>query len=117
MGRRRIQIEKKKKKKKKKKGCGRMGMGMTGKSKMRVLDIVYRALGLGVSKTRWVLMMMIAEGVSSMGGWWMLVSQCVRSASASDSLLFSLPAAVLGPGSEQVPTGRMDDHLVEWHSG
>jgi hypothetical protein len=32
-----------------------------------VLDIVYRALVLGVSKTRWVLVMMTAEGFSSNG--------------------------------------------------
>ena len=36
---------------------------------MRVLDIVYRVLGLGVSKTRWVLMMMMmmADRVSLLG--------------------------------------------------
>lgn len=45
-----------------------------------MLDIVYRPLGLDVSKTRWVLMMMMAEGFSCLG---LVLSVCE---SASDTV-------------------------------
>jgi hypothetical protein len=96
---------------------------------MRVLDIVYRALRLGVSKTRWVLVMMTAERVFLLGVRGVLVppSGCGVPVSPLEGLggatrasgliffLFPLPAAVLGPGSEQVPPGRSLDHLAQWH--
>ena len=80
MGRRRIKIEKKKKGEEHDDddddddddGLWLAWDGMdsgwdNGKSRCGVLDIVYRVLGLGVSKTRWVLVMDGCGGFSSMG--------------------------------------------------
>ncbi len=58
-------------------------MGDDGKSKMRVLDIVYRALGLGIPKTRWVLADDDGGGVAS---WRSMDARSARSQELSASV-------------------------------
>ncbi len=90
---------------------------------MRVLDIVYPALGLGVPETRWVLVMMMDGGGGFLLGIPCIAFDCVRSASVTvrrfgrcqcQFPLLAWPAPSLGRGVNRY---QLEGWMITWYSG